>query len=235
MAARIRPAAVKPEFEVAACDQKDNSALLKKQHNIRFLPRQGKPDKKTEHCKICLDDVDSDLMFYVERCGHRFCINCVKQHINVKLVDGKIPNCPHHGCVFHLSIDRCGDLLMFKERSVWMQRIKENSIPLAERVYCPYKSCSHLMSMTELSRRGSYSGFGRCFKCHGDLCVHCGVPWHFNLSCNDYRRLFPNKYREDGVHDAKLKSLASLNGWRQCPKCYHMVGRSYGCSRIICR
>ncbi|KAG5409133.1 hypothetical protein IGI04_005452 [Brassica rapa subsp. trilocularis] len=217
MAARIRPAAVKPEFEVAACDQKDNSALLKKQHNIRFLPRQGKPDKKTEHCKICLDDVDSDLMFYVERCGHRWSM--------------ARPNCPHHGCIFHLSIDRCGDLLTFKERSVWMQRIKENSIPLAERVYCPYESCSHLMSMTELSRRGSYSGFGRCFKCHGDLCVHCGVPWHFNLSCNDYRRLFPNKYRED----AKLKSLASLNGWRQCPKCYHMVGRSYGCSRIICR
>ncbi|KAF2560860.1 hypothetical protein F2Q70_00014851 [Brassica cretica] len=113
-----------------------------------------------------------------------------------------------------------------------MQRIKENSIPLAERVYCPYESCSHLMSMTELSRRGSYSGFGRCFKCHGDICFHCRVSWHFNLSCNDYRRLFPNKYREDGVDDAKLKSLASLNGWRQCPKCYHMVGRSYGCNRI---
>ncbi|CAN7122115.1 potential E3 ubiquitin-protein ligase ariadne-1-like [Brassica rapa] len=227
-------AAGKPEFEVATRDQKDKSALLKKQHNLRFLPRQGKPDKKTEHCIICLDDVDSDLMFYVERCGHRFCINCVKQHINVKLVDGKIPNCPHHGCVFHLSIDRCGDVLTFRERLVWMQRIKENSLPLAERVYCPYESCSHLMSKTELSRSGSYSGFRRCFKCRGGFCVHCRVPWHGKLSCNDYRRLYPNKFREDGV-DAKLKSLASLCGWRQCPKCYHMVGRSYGCNRITCR
>ncbi|KAG2310774.1 hypothetical protein Bca52824_022331 [Brassica carinata] len=204
MAARSRPAAVKPEFEVATCDHKD-------EYILRFLPRQGKADKKrTEHCIICLDDVDSDLMFYVERCGHRFCINCVKQHIQVKLADQKIPDCPHHRCIFHLSIDRCGDLLTFKQSLVWMQRINEYWIPLAERIYCPYESCSHLMSKTELSRCGSSSGLKRCFKCRGEFCVHCRVPWHGKLSCNDYRRLYPNKYRGDG-DDAKLKSLANVN------------------------
>lgn len=218
MAARSRPR-----------DQKDKNIL-------RFLPREGKPDKKTEHCKICLDDVDSDLMFYVERCGHRFCVDCVKQHIEVKLADRKIPDCPHHRCIFHLSIDRCGDLLSYKESLVWMQRIRENSIPLAQRVYCPYESCSHVMSTAELSTCGSSSSTGlrRCFKCRGEFCLHCRVPWHGRLSCNDYRRLYPHRFQE--ISDvAKLRSLANLNGWRQCPTCYHMVARSYGCNRITCR
>ncbi|CAH8338088.1 unnamed protein product [Eruca vesicaria subsp. sativa] len=207
-------AAVKSEYGITPCDQK-----YTKQYILRFLPRQGgKADKKTEHCIICLDDVDSDLIFYSERCGHRFCINCVKQHI---------PN---------FSIDRCGDLLTFKQSLLWMQTIEENSIPLENRVYCPYESCSHLMSKTELSRGGSYSRLRRCFECRGEFCVHCRVPWHGKLSCNDYKRLYPKKYyREDGEDANKVKALANLNGWRQCPRCYHMVGRSYGCNRITCR
>uniref|UniRef100_A0A0D3B2H6 IBR domain-containing protein n=1 Tax=Brassica oleracea var. oleracea TaxID=109376 RepID=A0A0D3B2H6_BRAOL len=32
----------------------------------------------------------------------------------------------------------------------------------------------------------------RCFKCDGSFCLHCKVPWHSALSCNKYKKLYPN-------------------------------------------
>ncbi|CAH2069649.1 unnamed protein product [Thlaspi arvense] len=217
------------------CDQKDNNNVLFNTNGMMYLPRQGKTAKKKEHCVICFDDIDSDLMFYAVSCGHRFCSECVKRHIEVKLVDGEIPNCPQHRCKSLLSIDDCDELLNPKLSLMWMPKIDESSVPLTDRVYCPYQTCSYLMSKTELSLSlyaEKSSGRRRCFKCGGDFCVHCQVPWHSELSCDEYKKLHPNPQESD---DAKLRSLANLNKWRQCPKCQHMVGRSYGCIRITCR
>ncbi|VVB16682.1 unnamed protein product [Arabis nemorensis] len=116
-----------------------------------FYPFQAKAAKRAS-CVICFDDdIHYDLMFYVGRCGHWFCLNCVKQHIEVKLLDGKIPDClERRWCKFQLSIDSCVKLLTPKLSLMWEQRIKEDSTPLNERIYCPYQSCSYLMSKSEL-------------------------------------------------------------------------------------
>ncbi|CAA7062424.1 unnamed protein product [Microthlaspi erraticum] len=115
---------------------------------------------------------------------------------------------------------------------MWEEMIRGSSIPYAERVYCPNENCSYVMSKTELSRskspRGDPSGLKRCVKCRGSFCVSCNVPWHYMRSCKDYINSCPN-------NDARLKSLANLCGWRQCPNCHHMVERSSGCNRITCR
>lgn len=93
-----------------------------------FYPRQAK--KERESCLICFDDnIESNLMFSVDNCDHMFCLNCVKQHIEVKLLDGTMPNCPHHGCKSELSVDRCGKLLTNKVILMWKERIKEDSTP----------------------------------------------------------------------------------------------------------
>ncbi|VVB16686.1 unnamed protein product [Arabis nemorensis] len=87
---------------------------------LTFLfPRQVKA-AKNETCVICLDqDIDSDVMFLVGSCGHRFCLNCVKQHIEVKLLDGKIPNCLEHRCQSQLSIRKCVKILTPKLSLMW--------------------------------------------------------------------------------------------------------------------
>ncbi|VVB16687.1 unnamed protein product [Arabis nemorensis] len=188
---------------------------------------------KKESCVICLDDdIDSDLMFLVGRCVHRFCFNCVRKHIQVTLLDGKIPDCPKHRCKTKLSIDRCNELLTPKLLLMWEQRIEEDSLPLSERVYCPYISCYYLMSKTDLSSSVEF-GLRRCMKCRGFFCVDCKVPWHSRLLCTDYKKLQPDPQNDN--NDVKLKSLAKLKGWRQCSKCQHMVERTCGCKHMTCK
>ncbi|CAN6863030.1 unnamed protein product [Brassica oleracea] len=201
-------------------------------------PRQAKVAARKEECLICFNDIDPERMFSIGKCTHRFCFQCVKQHVEVKLLHGMIPNCPHDKCNSEMVIDACGKLLTPKLGEMWKQRIKENAIPVTERVYCPYLRCSALMSKTKISEsaktlQSAYpaSGVRRCVECRGLFCVDCKVPWHGKLSCAEYKKLNPNPPADD----VKLKSLANNKMWRQCGKCQHMIELSQGCNHITCR
>ncbi|KAF2574537.1 hypothetical protein F2Q70_00005574 [Brassica cretica] len=74
-------------------------------------PRQAKVAARKEECLICFNDIDPERMFSIGKCTHRFCFQCVKQHVEVKLLHGMIPNCPHDKCKSEMVIDACGKLL----------------------------------------------------------------------------------------------------------------------------
>ncbi|KAH0851111.1 LOW QUALITY PROTEIN: hypothetical protein HID58_094991 [Brassica napus] len=183
------------------------------QANPHENPRQAKLAARKEECLICFNDIDPERMFSIGKCTHRFAFS---QHVEVKLLHGMIPNCPHDKCNSEMVIDA---LLTPKLGEMWKQRIKENAIPVTERVYCPYLRCSALMSKTKISEsakslQSAYpaSGVRRCVECRGLFCVDCKVPWHGKLSCTEYKKLHPNPPADD----VKLKSLANNKMWRQC-------------------
>ena len=194
--------------------------------------------KLKETCVICFEDTDVDKIFLVDGCLHRYCFSCMKQHVEVKLLNGMVAKCPHENCKSEVSIDSCGKFLAPNLVEVMSQRIKESSISPTEKVYCPYPRCSALMSKSEVLRytKNVYigaeeSGARKCMKCHYFFCIKCKVPWHLNMTCYDYKRSNPNAH----PGDAKLKSLAKSNRWRQCLKCNHMVELAEGCYHITCR
>lgn len=196
--------------------------------------RAGK--RLVENCKICLEDTDANQMFSVNGCQHRYCFSCMRQHVQVKLLQAILPTCPHEGCKSKLNIENCKNFLTPELTDIMSQRIKESSVPASQKVYCPFPRCSALMSKDEVygyaSARGKeISGSTKCTKCYRLFCVNCKVPWHNNMTCYDYKRLNPCPLPEE----AKLKSLASRNLWRQCRKCNHMVELSEGCYHISCR
>ncbi|CAA7038220.1 unnamed protein product [Microthlaspi erraticum] len=188
--------------------------------------------KKT--CGICFDDDINDFqMFSVPGCGHRFCSQCVKRYIEVRLLERSLVRCPHTGCKSNLSLEICDYLLTPKLRAMWKRKKREDSIPLTQRIYCPNRSCSALMSETELYKPSEAGGKRICVKCGRPFCISCKVSWHSYLSCSFYKRLHPNPtYTANG---GKLKALARKEGWRQCRKCKHMIELSQGCARITCR
>ncbi|XP_057956585.1 E3 ubiquitin-protein ligase RSL1-like [Malania oleifera] len=198
----------------------------------------GSARNLNETCVICLEDTNVGQMFAVDGCLHRYCFSCMKQHVEVKLLHGMVPICPHENCKSELNIESCGKFLTPKLIDIMKQRIKEASIPVTEKVYCPYPRCSALMSRNEVLEYATNafvgadrSGARKCTKCHGLFCINCKVPWHSNMTCNDYKQLNPFPRAED----AKLKSLATKNLWRQCVKCNHMIELIEGCFHMTCR
>ncbi|XP_058199702.1 E3 ubiquitin-protein ligase RSL1-like isoform X1 [Rhododendron vialii] len=184
-----------------------------------------------ETCAICLEDMNSGKMFAINGCLHRYCYSCMKSHVHVKLVQGMLPKCPHEGCKTDLTTEMCKTFLTPELCDIMCQRVKESSIAATDKIYCPYPTCSALMSRIEVSANTRVGGPCRCKRCQGLFCLYCKVPWHNNMSCGTYKRSNPSPSAED----AKLKSLARKNLWRQCVKCSHMVELTEGCNHITCR
>ncbi|KAJ8768752.1 hypothetical protein K2173_023656 [Erythroxylum novogranatense] len=197
---------------------------------VTMSTESGRRKTPNETCVICLEDADAEHIFSVDGCQHRYCFSCMKQHVEVKLLHGMVPKCPHVDCKAELNVDSCGKFLTSKLIKVMRQRIKEASIPVTERVYCPYPRCSALMSKKEIFALEGIAGAGRCTECSRLFCINCKVPWHNNMTCDIYKRLNPNP-----PEDMKLKSLATRNLWRQCVKCNHMIELAEGCYHMTCR
>lgn len=196
----------------------------------------GKCFKET--CVICYEDTDICQMFSVVGCLHRFCFSCMKLHVEAKLSISTVIKCPHEDCEHKVDIDSCGKFLEPKLFERLTQQIREASIAVAEKVYCPYPRCSALMSKGEVLQystglmvNAERSGFRKCIKCHNLFCINCMVPWHSNMTCMDYKRSHPNP----AAHDNLLKNLATRKQWRQCIKCNNMVELASGCYHITCR
>ncbi|KAL0436869.1 UNVERIFIED_CONTAM: hypothetical protein Sradi_0394800 [Sesamum radiatum] len=190
----------------------------------------------TESCTICLEDTHVDQMFLISGCQHRYCFSCMSKHVQFKLLLGILPKCPYENCNSDLKLDSCQMFLTPELFDIMSQRVKEASIPAAEEIYCPYPRCSTLLSITEL--QGSMGNSNdeleiakKCPRCNGMFCINCKVPWHSDMSCDDFKRLNPYPWNED----KKLKSLATENLWRQCSNCNHMVALTGGCNHIYCR
>nr|ABE65994.1 zinc finger family protein [Arabidopsis thaliana] len=181
------------------------------------IPR---PQKKT--CGNCFNDgIKGENMFSADLCSHYFCVECMKEHIEVSLNEGGLPRCPHDGCTSNLTLRSCDHLLTPKQREMWEKRIKEESIPVCDRFHCPNPRCWALMSNTELTESTEEDGVRRCcYKCRKHFCINCKVPWHSNLSCKEHK-------------SSGREPITTV--WRQCRSCLHKIKLSEERMPVTCR
>ncbi|XP_071700246.1 E3 ubiquitin-protein ligase RSL1-like [Rutidosis leptorrhynchoides] len=188
-----------------------------------------------EQCTICCEFINSDKMFCVNKCQHRYCYSCMRKHVEAKLLQGQLPECPHEKCGSQFKVESCKVFLKPELYDIMSSRIKEASIPPSEKVYCPFPNCSALMSKTEVEEyykcSGLKSGKRKCVKCNRFFCISCKVPWHDDIICSEYKNSFLFKSSNEG----KLLSLATKNRWRQCIKCSNLVELKARCFHIHCR
>ncbi|KAH6814610.1 hypothetical protein C2S51_023628 [Perilla frutescens var. frutescens] len=222
-------------------DSKDNKSVKLARNAIEFQVKRSAGSSngknRTERCAICMEDTYVDWMFLITSCRHRYCFLCLSKHVQFKLLQGILPKCPHENCKTELKLESCKEFLTTELLEIMSQRVKEASIPAAEKIYCPYPKCSTLLSKTELGdmKCKVYSSdvneiiySRKCPKCSGILCINCKAPWHGNMKCSEFKTRTCNE-------EKILKSLATRNLWRQCPKCNHMVSLASGCYHIYCR
>ncbi|KAK4286476.1 hypothetical protein QN277_003027 [Acacia crassicarpa] len=205
---------------------------------IKWSAESDKGKSFKETCAICFEDTDIEKMFSVNHCLHRYCCSCMKQHVEVKLLNGMMAECPREGCRSDVTVDSCNRFLAPELVEAVNERIKESAIPVTEKFYCPFPRCSALMSKHEVLEytKTTYvgaeeCGVRKCMKCHRFFCINCKVPWHNNMTCSGYK----NSYNFRQAEDSKLKYLASKKLWRQCVKCNHIIELAGGCYHITCR
>ncbi|KFK33936.1 hypothetical protein AALP_AA5G080500 [Arabis alpina] len=205
---------------------------------IKWTEETSKGKTFKETCVICYEGITVEKMFSVDGCFHRFCFSCMKQHVEVKLLEGQTASCPSDGCKSEVKLKCCAKFLDPKLVDVMVQRKKEDSISVTDKVYCPYPKCSELMvkhEVLEYTKQffvdAEQSGARKCMKCEKFFCTQCKVPWHYDISCKDFSR--SKGYQNAG--DGMLKSLAQSKRWRQCIKCNNMVELLWGCYHITCR
>lgn len=165
--------------------------------------------------------------FTISPCSHTFCIECVTQHLLIKITEGlaKI-HCPDPTCkegVFEPDI--CKKILKPEIFDQWGILMSESIIG-SNKVKCPFKDCAALI-MDEANHHGNKSMMKRrcvllgitcrcaikkkeipestmskCRQCNRPFCVHCGVLWHDGLSCDEYSA------RKEREHFLELQRLA---------------------------
>ncbi|KAK1355009.1 hypothetical protein POM88_048265 [Heracleum sosnowskyi] len=179
-------------------------------------------------CGICTDRKPSNKCYCIKGCYHFYCSDCICQYVTSKIQDNLIPiTCPVLGCYRSLEPKHCRSILPAKVLDVWGMKLWEASVPVGDRVYCPYNLCSELMAkgpdfkdILEME----------CTTCLKLFCTKCMVPWHAGKTCVELKKL-----QEDDRGEEMLKQLAKEKKWTQCSNCKFYVERKSGCSHMRCR
>ncbi|KAL3677803.1 hypothetical protein R1sor_020759 [Riccia sorocarpa] len=222
--------------------EKSLQELERREKDMEFaLSLVGVSDDElpVEECPICVEKVLVLDFFRVKGCSHRFCISCLTQHVGVRVNSRQVPvKCPQ-ACGSLLEIDQCRGVLSPELVDAYAKCLTEVGVPESDRVYCPFRGCSSFMARASPSAEPSTSGTSfvrvgptECMECHRLFCAECLVPWHADISCNEYQSLPPG---EREAEDIKLRNLASSKKWQQCKKCRRLIELAHGCYHITCR
>ncbi|KAI3873856.1 hypothetical protein MKX03_010826 [Papaver bracteatum] len=155
-------------------------------------------------CKICMEVTPRFHMGKsTNKCSHTCCPKCITKHIATKLKDNP------EDTISHKVLDR------------WENALCESSV-LAS--HCPFKDCS-VMLVNDEDREIVRST--ECPRCNRMFCAQCEVPWHSDLTCDDFQEI-----KRGTEEDMLLINLAKNQKWTRCPSCRFYVD---GCPHITCR
>ncbi|VVB02752.1 unnamed protein product [Arabis nemorensis] len=92
-------------------------------------------------------------------------------------------------------------------------REEESLIDVAERVFCPSITCSALMAKRELLKHSNMVflgaeevGFRKCTHCEFDFCRNCRTKWHYNKTCDEFRKTKDYKTSPQGEFNVVAES-----------------------------
>ncbi|KAJ4761227.1 RING/U-box superfamily protein [Rhynchospora pubera] len=201
---------------------KSSNSKPEPHHNARVI------SSKTL-CNICMEQRLTTQIFTIKSCNHLFCISCMVHYITSKLDENiaAIP-CPDPGCKSG-SLDPLiyQHILPVATFDKWGRVLCELSLG-QKKFYCPFKDCSALL-VDEGHEKVTNS---ECPHCNRMFCAECKVPWHGDISCEEFQGLGKHERAQE---DLMLRKLAKDKKWQRCPQCRMYVEKIDGCMFMKCR
>ncbi|RKP04951.1 hypothetical protein THASP1DRAFT_20461, partial [Thamnocephalis sphaerospora] len=158
-------------------------------------------------------------------CEHPFCRTCLQRYLvgKTKSHTKCFPIlCPEQGCGREITVAAAERVLSHTEMERYRTKRTEDLL------YCPKKTCSHLMSLD--SPKAKELKRAACPKCKTAICVPCKAHDHPGKSC-EQAQVHGHK---DTLEDKSVLNLAKLRSWCRCPACQVMVELAHGCNHITC-
>lgn len=208
-------------------------------------------------CLICFDDAVGDGEIATLSCDHRFCKDCLRQHVGSR----PQPTCPAEGCGCQLAeadVEAiCGEGSPLLEE--WQQAALSRAVDrLGDVIACPNPGCSNAMSCDRSSRQRWECDCG-----WPAWCTQCKQPYHYKVDCGHVQALRSlwlqwvregraAYHRESAQHQQRAAQIQGLQEamarhaecdrdehWKEvncraCPTCGRVVQKMEGCDEMRC-
>eukprot|EP01114_Cavostelium_apophysatum_P018563 TRINITY_DN576_c0_g1_i1.p1 TRINITY_DN576_c0_g1~~TRINITY_DN576_c0_g1_i1.p1 ORF type:complete len:511 (+),score=127.36 TRINITY_DN576_c0_g1_i1:176-1708(+) len=194
------------------------------------LERPVPDPKKTHECLICMDSLPAAETFALS-CGHRYCKDCWKGYLEVKIKDGPTSvyaRCPAPKCksiVHEQAYKTLVSKPLFERYTTFLHRsfVDDN----AQIKWCPAPGCTFAIRCERTGRKQAVTcqcGFSFCFRC-----ADADIGDHNPVSCEHLERWLQKASDES----ENVKWL--LANTKKCPKCRSPIEKNGGCMHMTCR
>ena len=210
-------------------------------------------------CDICYDDFpsnDVDSCTLALACGHRFCLNCWREHAQSSMAAGPLhlwstgSTCPQHGCDRYIPTKIFVPLLENDTNRHRFQVLLRNNFvdncPLLH--WCgSVMSCQHAIALSPsaiLQYKGDRSFEhmvdveAECNACGHSTCFDCGKKPHGRASCmqaETWQKHYLMLEEAAGTEESKQNDEKWLaQNTRPCPSCKSPIQRNFGCNHMTC-
>lgn len=219
---RIKLLGSKDALEVAMKDIEDITKTLLKasQNNI--------PSTESE-CAVCFSEVCESDLYRLESCGHPYCKECVKLHLDSVLSTKDFPlRCCHESCDM---LWAWSDINNMKNSGFCtLQTLINASVSCYvaqnpdKAKYCITPDCQMVYKVCE-------EGSSRfvCYLCQAVICSRCHVEYHTGQSCGVFER--KRQIDDNGLQEWLDRDRLNRD---LCPKCYMGIEKHGGCQHMQC-
>ncbi|CAE6480090.1 unnamed protein product [Rhizoctonia solani] len=186
---------------------------------------------KLQRCSICLETLDSSHWIRPSTlCTHepKACEPCVLKYLVHAITDGlsKIL-CPEVECREELNysdieIHMCGNEEDLTRYNALVAQKELEQHP--NFVWCTNGQCGK----GQIHYEGAISPLVICYHCHADTCFIHRVPWHNNLTCDQYSKHEEANKASEGFIDMHMKRCPNMG-------CKRPIEKIDGCDHMTCR
>jgi len=176
-------------------------------------------------CTVCGDEVRASECTAL-MCNHRFCNDCWKQYLHLKINEGEVQKiyCPGLNCSFMVpeeTVKRLVDEPIYEKfiRFITKSFVEDN----AQVSWCPAPNCGNAITADMMTGATVQCtcGYRFCFSCHNEA--------YAPTFCDKVR-----SWQRKCMDESETGHWVSANT-KECPKCSIAVEKNGGCNHMTCR